>query len=206
MGWKPLFGLTLATLVVCAAHSALAQAVPAAKIARASSAVAVGAGFSGYNADFGAGHLLGGTLWIDYTPPLAPRLLHGIGLEVEARDLNYGRSPKAYTNQRMDVASGGVIYTLPRFAKLRPYGKFIMGFGSIDNGAPVRSYHETRTVTSVGGGVDYRVLRKLWARVDYEYQSWPDYFKLNGAAHGGALTPEGFTVGVLYRFGLPPSH
>jgi opacity protein-like surface antigen len=166
--------------------------------------LAVGAGISGYNTDW-QGDLLGGTLWIDYTLPLVPHLLHGIGLEAEARDLNYDRSSIAATNLRMDVASGGAIYTLPRYAKFRPYGKFIMGFGNIDYAAPAHPYHETRTVTSMGGGVDYRVFRKVWARVDYEYQFWPDFFKLNGAAHGASLTPEGFTVGALYHFGRPPS-
>lgn len=202
MGLKPLIGLTLVALIVCATYPALAQTAPAATYTRASSAFAAGAGFSGFNADFGEGHLLGGTLWIDYTVPYVPHLLRGIGLEAEARDLNYGRSKVAYTNLRMDVASGGVIYTLPRFTKFRPYGKFVMGLGNIDYGAPAHPYHESRTVTSIGGGVDYRVFRKVWARVDYEYQSWPDFWKL-GAPHGKSLTPEGFTVGAMYHFGQP---
>jgi opacity protein-like surface antigen len=107
----------------------------------------------------------------------------------------------------MDVASGGVIYTLPRFTKFRPYGKFVMGLGNIDYGAPAHPYHESRTVTSIGGGVDYRVFRKVWARVDYEYQSWPDFWKQSVPfLHGKSLTPEGFTVGAMYHFGQPRSH
>jgi hypothetical protein len=53
---------------------------------------AIGAGFSGYNPDYGHGHLLGGTLWIDNSPNLGPPLLHGMSIEVKAHDLNYGRS------------------------------------------------------------------------------------------------------------------
>jgi opacity protein-like surface antigen len=167
--------------------------------------LAVGAGFSGYNTDVGNGDMYGGTLWIDYTLRHMPHYLIGLGLEAEGRDLNYGNHPSTWTNLRMDVASGGVIYTLPRFAKFRPYGKYLMGFGNIDYGAPLYPTHATRTVTSMGGGVDYRIFRNVWARADYEYQFWPDFWKLNGAAHGASLTPEGFTIGAMYHFGHPGS-
>ncbi|MGD0294451.1 MAG: outer membrane beta-barrel protein [Terracidiphilus sp.] len=201
MGLKTYLGPTLAALLVCATVSVFAQTVPAAT--RNKVPLAVGAGVSGYNADLGAGDLFGGTLWIDYTLPHMPHLLNGLGLEVEGRDLNYGRSPSAWTNLRMDVASGGVIYSWPRYRNFRPYGKYLMGFGNIDYGAPVYPTQATRTVTSMGGGVDYRVFRNIWARADYEFQSWPDFWKLNGAAHGASLTPEGFTVGAMYHFGQP---
>lgn len=203
MGVKTYRGLTLAALFVCATVSVLAQTVPAAT--NKNIPFAVGAGVSGYNTDLGTGDLLGGTLWIDYTLPHMPHLLNGLGLEVEGRDLNYGRSPSTWTNLRMDVASGGVIYTLPRYRNFRPYGKYLMGFGNIDYGAPAYSEHATRTVTSMGGGVDYRVFRNIWARADYEFQSWPDFWKINGTHHGASLTPEGFTVGAMYHFGRPRS-
>jgi opacity protein-like surface antigen len=204
MGLKLYLWPALAALLVCAAFSVPAQTVPAAD--KSQIFWAVGAGVSGFNADLGQGDLLGGTLWIDYTLPRMPYLLSGLGLEVEARDLNYGRSSAAWTNLRMDVASGGVIYTLPRYRNFRPYGKFLMGFGNIDEGTPPNTWHETRTVTSMGGGVNYRVFRNVWARADYEYQFWPDFWKLNGAAHGASLTPEGFTVGAMYHFGHPRTH
>jgi len=206
MGLKPYLGPTLAALFVCAAYSALSQTAPAAT--QSQFLLSVGAGFSGYNADLTQGHLLGGTLWIDYTLPHMPSILQGIGLEAEARDLNYGRSSVAWasTNLRTDVASGGVIYALPRYAKFRPYGKFMMGFGSMDLGAPAHPYHITRTVTSMGGGVDYRIFRSVWARVDYEYQFWPDFWKLSPNTHGKSLTPEGFTVGAIYHFNHAKRH
>jgi opacity protein-like surface antigen len=204
MGLKPYHVLTLAAIFICAACSTLAQTAPAAT--QSKNLLAVGAGVSGFNANVGQGSLLGGTLWIDYTLPHLPRILNGLGLEIEARDLNYGRSSVGWTNLRTDVASGGVIYSLPRYDKFRPYAKYVMGFGSIDYGAPLHPYHETRTVTSMGGGVDYRIFRNVWARADYEYQFWPDFWKLSPNTHGKSLTPEGFTVGAIYHFNHAKRH
>jgi hypothetical protein len=45
----------------------------------------------------------------------------------------------------------------------------------------------------VGGGVDYRLLRFLNLRGEYEYQHWFD-FPPNG------LTPSVVTIGAAYRF------
>jgi opacity protein-like surface antigen len=202
MGLKPYLGPTLATLFVCTTFSVHAQTVPAAT--QGKFPLSVGAGISGYNPNYGHGQLLGGTLWIDYTLPHMPHLLNGIGLEAEARDLNYFRSSTQPANLRQDVASGGVIYSWPRYRSFRPYGKFLMGFGNIDYGAPAFPYHETRTVTSMGGGVEYRLFRSVWARADYEYQIWPDFFK--NTTPPGQLNPQGFTVGAMYHFSHPHYH
>ena len=58
-----------------------------------------------------------------------------------------------------------------------------------------------------GGTVDYRLSRHLLVRGDYEYQIWPSFQAPDttgnlGApvAHNGPLTPNGFSVGVMYRF------
>jgi hypothetical protein len=57
-----------------------------------------------------------------------------------------------------------------------------------------------------GGSIDYRVTHRLALRADYEYQFWPSFagpptitptaVKLNN----GGLTPNGFSLGILYRF------
>jgi len=204
MGLKPYHVLTLVALFIHAACSTLAQTAPAAT--QSKNLFAVGVGISGFNSDLGQGHILGGTLWGDYTLPHMLRVLDGLGLEIEARDLNYGRSSVAWTNLRMDVASGGLTYTTPSYRNFSLYGKYLMGFGSIDYGAP-RSYgHDTRTVTSMGGGVEYHVYRNVWARADYEFQKWPDFWQPAGSNYGAALTPEGFTVGAMYHFNHTNRH
>jgi opacity protein-like surface antigen len=195
--------LVIVILFVGAAFSALAQAPPAAKGPKPFSPFAIGGGFSGYNPDEGHGHLLGGTLWIDYIPAGLPQLLNGIGVEVEARDLNLDRSSTDAPNHRQDYVGGGLIYSWPHFRQLRPYAKLFMGYGNQDE-TVLKSglrYSDSRTVTSGGGGVDFRATRQLWLRVDYEYQSWPTIFKHpDTAIPAGRLNPQGFTVGAIYHF------
>lgn len=204
MHMKPYLELVLVPLFALAPYSAFAQAAPAATETK--SPFAIGAGFSGYNPDYGHGHLLGVTLWVDYSPGWVPPALHGIGMEAFGRDLNYGRSSTQPKNLREDVGGGGVFYSWPHFARVRPYGKFEIGFGNTDfEVVTSRRDHQTRTVTILGGGVELRALRNVWVRVDYEHQSWPDFFYTNGHPTG-TLNPGGFTVGALYHFSGPHLH
>jgi len=201
MDLKPYLGPNLAALFICAASPVLAQAVPAAT--QGNFPLSVGAGISAFNPGIDQGHLLGGTMWIDYTLPHMPHILQGIGLEAEGRDLNYFRSGSLPSGVREDTALGGVIYSLPRYRDFRPYAKFMMGYGNADEENV--QYHvkwtDSRTVTSMGGGLDYRVHGHIWVRVDYEYQSWPDFFKRYPADKDGPrLKPQGFTVGAMYHF------
>jgi opacity protein-like surface antigen len=206
---KSFLGLTFALLFAGMADRALAQSVPAASGGRASDPpLAIGAGISGYNPDRGGGHILGGTLWIDYRLPRVPGILRGIGIEVEASDLNYGRSSSWSSqspNLRQDYARGGVIYSWPHYHNFRPYGKFEMGFGNQDStSSSGQRINDSRTVTSIGGGVDYRIFRSVWLRADYEYQKWPDMihkYNIYGVSKpAGSTHPQGITVGALYHF------
>lgn len=212
MRLKAYLELALATLIVSAASQVHAQAAPSAKEGRFP--FAVGVGLSGYNPDIGHGHLIGGTLWIDYFPNRLPSFMRGIGIEVEARDLNYGRSASQPSNLREDIVQGGLIYSWPHFRNFRPYGKFSEGYGNADDAVnPTHRNHDSRTIFSGGGGFEYRVLGRLWVRTDYEYQVWPNFFKHPAtvdppepARPSGRLNPQGFTVGAVYHFDRPFSH
>lgn len=202
---KPCWGLTLAFLFACSSCAAFAQTMPDGT--ERTVPVSVGAGFSGFNPDHGHGHLLGGTLWVDYRLTRIPNILRGLGVEAEARDLNYGRSLPAQWNLREDTAQGGLMYSWPHYLNFRPYAKYMMGFGNTDYGSlsttPPSRGHDSRTISSMGGGIEYRVSRAIWVRADYEYQSWPDFFKhTDPTIPAGKLNPQGFTVGVMYQFGL----
>jgi opacity protein-like surface antigen len=165
--------------------------------------LAIGAGFSGYNPDWGHGHLLGGTLWIDYIPSRVPSFLQGIGVEMAARDLNYGRS-SSQPGLREDVVEGGVIYSWRRYRNFRPYGKFLAGYGNRDaEGRNGFRYSDSRTITAPGGGVEFRVARCVWVRADYEYQFWPDMIFNNKGKPVAEIHPQGVTAGVLYHFNRP---
>jgi opacity protein-like surface antigen len=204
MRLKLYVGLAFALLLISATYSAHAQTIPAARGQMEYSPFAIGVGFSGYNPDYGHGHLLGGTLWIDYFPNRVPRILRGLGIEAEARDLSFGRSTSEPVNMRIDYAGGGLIYSWPRFRKFRPYAKSFMGFGNADDGyyPPLKHYnHDSRTVTSFGGGLDYKAFKRVWVRGDYEYQTWPTFFKhVNPSIPSGRLNPQGFTLGAMYHF------
>ena len=194
MGMKPYLGPTLAVLFACAAYSAPAQTAPAAT--KNNFPLSVGGGISGYNPDWGHGHMLGGTVWVDYTLPRVPSFLQGIGLELEARDLNFGRTETVPPLLVEEAAGGGVTYTWRHYRNFHPYGKFLGEYGGLTcNKSGPQYHHDTRTVVIGGGGLEYRALHNIWVRADFEYQFWPDLFG------GKTLDPKGFTVGAMYHFG-----
>jgi hypothetical protein len=164
----------------------------------------VGAGFSFFSPDYGDFHLAGGTLWIDDSLNLRqmPEALRGLSIAIEARDLSLDRTPKNPV-LRVDTAGGGAIYNWSHYKKFRPYVDFTAGLGNIDyitNGT--NRYHQSRTVTGIGGGVDIKAFRSVWVRADYEYQFWPNFWITKvGSPNGAALNPQGLTVGAIYRFG-----
>ena len=189
--------LVLATLFLAATLPASAQVTPSSQ--QSSVPLVVGVGFSNFNTDW-SGRLSGATLWADWNFNQGPSFLQGFGIEVEGRDLNYGRSSGAPKNLRQDTLEAGAIYTLRRSHNFHPYGRFLGGLGSIDWKGVPGYQHDTRTVWAPGGGVEYRAWQHVWVRGDYEYQFWTDFF------HHQALNPNGVTIGVAYDFGHIHAH
>ena len=199
MRFKPFVGLAFSVLLIFIANPVLPQAAPAAKVAKAP--MAVGAGVSAFHPDLGHGPLWGGTLWIDYVLPHMPWYLDGIGLEVEARDLSLFRTASQSPNLREDTVEGGMIYSLRYSHRYRPFVKALWGYGNTDyQGHNGIRYHDSRTINMVGGGLEVLASHNIWVRADYEYQFWPDFFKATKPP--GKLTPQGITVGAVYRFNL----
>jgi hypothetical protein len=162
----------------------------------------IGTGLSYFSTDFGPGRLAGGTLWINDSLNKMPPLLRGISVAVEARDLSLDRSSHEPV-LRVDTAGGGAIYNWSRYKNFRPYVDVTVGLGNIDyiiSGGD--RFHQTRTVTSMGGGCDIRAFRSVWVRADYEYQYWPNFWITKaGSPNGAALDPHGLTLGAIYHFG-----
>jgi hypothetical protein len=192
----------LTVLLAFSAHPTFAQVAPAGL--GHTIPINMGAGFSSYDADLSGDRLSGGTFWLGYDPGWIPGRLHGLGLEAQARDLDLGQS----SNQpflREETAGGGAIYHWDRHFLFRPYGEFLMGFGNADYKTSTGlHYHQTRTVTTAGGGAEFDTFRRLWVRADYEYEFWPDFF-INGKSQSGKGTagqmhPQGLTVGFSYHF------
>jgi hypothetical protein len=155
--------------------------------------VVVGLGGADFSLDWGPGKRMEGiTAWVDVFPWGMPPKIHGLGAEVEGRDINFNR-PTGIPKMRQDTALIGPIYSLPYFKNVRPYGKYLLGIGSID--FPGYYYtHDTFLIQAPGAGIDFRIWKHLWARGDYEYQFWHHTFGNND------LNPNGASFGVSYDF------
>ncbi len=205
MRFKLLVPPILTVSLIFAALPAFSQTV-APYQSKASLPFAFGGGPSAYNPDWGHGIMYGGSVWADWYPRQLPRSLDGLGIELEARDIRYNRHPEpnqparsGQANTTEDTVGGGFTYSWRYFRNFHPYVKGIFSIGSVDfiTNSPTYS-HDTRFVMAPGGGVEYRIYRPIWARVDYEYQIWGKLF-----GNGDVLTPEGLTVGVSYDFSHP---
>jgi len=136
----------LATIFLIATLPALAQVVPSAT--QGGLPLVVGAGYSGFNIDWGQDafgqvrYMEGMTYWVDWnlTHLPGPDFLKGLGVELEARDINMGlpaslSDAELYDkgiNMRQITGLGGVIYTVRRFRRVHPYGKAFAGLGHIN--------------------------------------------------------------------------
>ncbi len=185
--------LSLAVLFITA-FPLFSQVIPSA--AQNSLPLSVGGGFADFTSHYYtaySGRLEGPTLWIDWDFYHVPRFLRGLGVEAEARDLNYGRTGTD-TKLREDTAEGGAVYTWRRYRRIHFYGKYLIGYGSIDFNVNDPYYsHDSRTIKVPGAGVELRAWRNVWVRGDYEYQFWT-HFGI------GTLEPHGFTLGAVYKF------
>jgi hypothetical protein len=183
----------LLLLFAALALPASSQVAPAASSGGAMT-FAAGAGFSGYKMYFGNAFEYGGTLWLDANFNARTPILHGLGIEMEARDISLNH-PANYNDLRTDTLGGGLTYTVRRYRNFRPYAKFIASYGSLD--LRKTSYHFTWVEYAPGGGVEYRPFKgPIWLRGDYEYQVWPSIL-----GPKWDYDPQGFTVGAMYEFG-----
>jgi len=114
-----------------------------------------------------------------------------IGAEGEAHFLRWNGP----TGMSQDSYLGGPRLRIARYHALHFSGKFLLGIGRIGL-APGQVGAGTYFAYAPGGGIDYRITRRVSTRVDYEYQVWPGFKGLN-TGHTG-LTPNGLSLGVSY--------
>ncbi len=211
MVFRHLIRLSLAALFVSAALPGISQVAPAAT--QRSWPLEIGGGFSYFsnhltNAKYPTqyyptvdANMFGATAWADWTFRRIPHILSGLGIEAEGRDLRHGNSgPAAMLHE--DTGAGGVIYKWHHYRSFHPYGKFLVGYGSIDYlgdyyGCASDCNHNSDTFYDVGGGADVHIIGNLWARGDYEGEFWLNF----GNAPVEKVTPKGFTIGVSYDMG-----
>jgi hypothetical protein len=71
-----------------------------------------------------------------------------------------------------------------------PYAKVLVGIGRLN--FEDHSGWGRYTDIAYGGGIDFKLTRRISARGDFEYQEWPKWFS-------GQLYPYGVSAGVSYR-------
>jgi opacity protein-like surface antigen len=115
-----------------------------------------------------------------------------IDLEALARFLRfnsfYGESENNYLI--------GPRYLVGTYGRFQPYGQFLVGIGGIQY--PFKIGSGQYLALAPGGGVNYRISRKLTMRGEYEYQLWPGSPNfVNEPAH--EIKPNGFHIGIAYK-------
>jgi opacity protein-like surface antigen len=199
MRWKLVVLPVLALFFLAAALPGRAQVTYAAEEGK--QPFTVGSGVSNFSDDWGIQNprQLGIAVWVDWRFPFVPPVLHGLGVEFEGRTLQWA-TPSYLPGHRMDTALGGPIYQWRRKGRIRPFGKYLLGIGSIDFPVPGSTYnHDTRVVFEPGAGADVRFWSRFSVRATYDYQFWHAIFGPND------LNPNGFTIGAVYDFGLRSS-
>jgi len=113
---------------------------------------------------------------------------HWFQLEAEGRWLRFHE----YAGEHQDNYLIGPKVPVYRFHHAQVYGKAMIGLGKMT--FPNNYGYGTFTALAFGGGVDYRLSRKLTLRAaDFEFQDWP-VFLANSSLH-----PYGLSVGMSYR-------
>jgi len=139
----------------------------------------------------------------------SPNRLYGIGafvdakftrwvqIEAEGRWLRFNQFASIYEDNYL-IGPRLPIHTF-KFMRATPYGKVLVGYGRLNfenNDAWGRF-----TDIAYGGGVDFKLTKRISARGDFEYQQWPNWLN-------STLLPYGASAGVSYRilgggYGLP---
>ena len=151
----------LLALCLALALPAHAQVVPAGDEGGLN--IAVGATASGYYLQYGERKMLGIAGFADVDTK------RRIGFEGEGRWLLF--------HQTANVTATTYLVG-PRYhrdyGRFIPYVKGLVGFG--DFNFPYNLAHGSYLVIAPGGGVDYRISRRIRIRaVDFEYQLWPQF-------------------------------
>jgi hypothetical protein len=124
------------------------------------------------------------------------------GAEGEARWLHW----HGFNGQTQADYLIGPRYEFYQHDRFNFWAKFEMGGGWITTGSKMPYVKGSYFVYAPGATVDYHLNRRFSVRGDYEYQFWPSFVglpTLNGTTfiqHNHGLTPNGFSLGVAYRF------
>jgi hypothetical protein len=154
-----------------------------------------GAEISTFNPDYGCEDSSPFTCWNHQLLGIAPfvdanhLIFQRLGAEGEARFLPWRGPGNGLTQSNYLVGPRVGLLNLRR--RFFFSGKFLMGLGHIDLPSHLPG-SGNYFVYAPGAVFDFKLKKKLIARVDYEYQLWPSF------SGGGGLTPNGFSFGLSY--------
>jgi len=112
---------------------------------------------------------------------------HWVQVEGEARWLRFHE----YAGEHQDHYLIGPKVPAFQFGHAQVYGKALIGLGRMT--FPNHIGYGSFTALAFGGGIDYKLTRKLSVRGDFEWQDWPNFLP------DQTLRPWGMTAGVAYR-------
>jgi opacity protein-like surface antigen len=178
-------------LLISAGVSAFGQVSESANVRTLT--ITAGGFVSGFQPDNGAiGKLIPGSAPDNYLIGAGTYVdLHftrWIQIEGEARWLRFNE----YYGGNEDTYLIGPKVPIRQFGRATAYGKAMIGLGKMN--FPLNAGHGSFTALAYGGGIDYKLSRRLSLRaIDFEYQQWPKW------VYNTSLYPYGVSVGVGYR-------
>jgi hypothetical protein len=190
---KMLRNLSLLASCLLLSATLLAQSNPSGE--RGGLTVWAGAEISIFNPDYGCEDSSPFTCWNHQLLGIAPfvdanhLVFQRLGAEGEARFLPWKGPGNGLTQS--NYLAGPRVGLLHVKNKFFFTGKFLFGLGHINtpNHSPGTGNY---FVYAPGAVFDFKLSKRLIARVDYEYQLWPSFLG------GGGLTPNGFSFGLSY--------
>ena len=169
--------LVVLVLGLAAALPARAQIVPTADAGGAN--ISAGVMGSGFYLKYGERKMLGIAAFVDVDTR------RRLGFEAEGRWLRFHQT--ADVNAATYLVGGRYHYDINRF---QLYGKGLVGVGQFN--FPYGLAHGNYLVIAPGAGVDYVLTRRIFWRVDAEYQDWPQFTF-------GAMSSYGVSTGIRFR-------
>ncbi len=145
--------------------------------------LSAGAFASGYQPDDGPNTLYGAGTYFDL------HFTHWFQVEGEGRWLRFHE----YAGEHQDTYLIGPKVPIHQFgSRSQVYGKALIGLGKMT--FPNNYGYGSFTALAFGGGLDYRLTRRVTLRaVDFEYQDWPKWL------NNSSLYPYGVSLGMSYR-------
>jgi len=155
----------------------------------------VGGGIDYWQGDYNSISRVGPSAWV------TAHLWRGVGVIVEGHSMIAGGDNAKHADEyKYYSGDGGITYTYYHWHRFEPFAKAEVGFSSLSfpHSATATYTHDTRTTWAIGGGAEYHMVGHLWARGDYTWDNFPNFYSTVTGQHN-TLNPHGVTVGATWH-------